>query len=854
MKKRLIWLIVLLATAVMDAESQEGFLRFELPDGMCAGSRDTLMFGYNGDFNVVFDLPMATQSVAERAFLPDGVECSPHGCKYRSTLTFSDFDSSATVTSSGDIKYVRLNMEHSFLGDLYISVVCPTGQRADLLKYSEYSNNTSLLSPCLDDIPSVSRGWTTPDGSNNRYAYLGEPSLNDNDNSPCNEAVNAAGRGWNYCWSNNNESGYTYAGNGGYVYRTANQTYVQTISTRTYYRVDSSNVAAGSNFYHPDQSFGNLVGCPLNGEWYIEVIDGVKQDNGYIFDWELSIDPVLLPTHCALEKRDVISPYVQKRNDSTYIFTAPSEVANDTMVGVLFRLINTCGDTLDSLAYITIHPKRESEERITACDSYELYGQTYTSDAEVTHHFTSVYGCDSVVVHKIKIEHSNSSVVRDTVNENELPYIVGGISVTESVMDSAIVIENAAGCDSTILLTLLVWNNSEGRIDTAVCRDELPIEIEVGGTTYTVGRDSTFSVTLVNEHGADSVIEVVVRVNENSEGEIIETIVENNLPWTTPIEGLVAEGEIDTLLHLNNAAGCDSTLHYSLNVWYNSESEIDTTLCVSGIPHRMKIGERTVEISSDTIMTVTIANVHGADSVVRLTVTLKPSSESSTRDRVCMSDMPYEWEGEEVAYNGNNEIIIKREFTNVYGCDSTVSLQLSVKGEYLKARAHVNPTVVSLENLEMEFHDDSRAARWRVWTVGDYVTTLQSFRYTYPAELDSVTAELTVGDGEGCEDKSEVLLQIDRSAVTSPNAFTPSLESNNKWYLATEDIIELELWIYNRNGNLVGHYTGVDGSWDGRTLDGQACPQGAYVYKALYRSRVYTERLKEKSGTILLIR
>ena len=854
---RFISLFWLLAGLAGSAAGQEVFLRFELPEGMCVGSRDTLRFGYSGTFNVVFDMPMATQSVAEQAFLPDGVSCTPHGCKYRSTLTFSDFADDATVQSAQAIKYVRLNMEHSFLGDLYISVVCPTGQRADIVKFSEYSSNTSLLSPCLNDIPASSRGWTTPSSNNNRYAYMGMSSLSDNSDNPCAASSNPAGTGWNYCWSNNSTSGYSYAGSGGYVYRTANQTYVETRNSgvsRQYYRVDSSNVAAGSNFYHPDQNFASLVGCPLNGEWYIEVIDGVKNDNGYIFDWELAMDPTLLPNHCALAKREVISPYVQRRNDSTYIFTAPTAVAADTTVGVIFRLINTCGDTIDSTAYITIHPRYNGVERDTACDRYVLQGHTYTNDATVTCHYTTLYGCDSTVRHMLKILRSSSSTLIDTVTENDLPYMVAGTEVTESVRDSAIVIQNAAGCDSTIRLTLHVWRNTASRIDTVVCRNQLPIEIVVGGTTYVVSGDSTISVTITSSHGADSVITATVRVKAESLGELNDTIVENQLPWATPIPGFVAGGNIDTTLHLTNRAGCDSLLHYTLHVWRNSHTERDTSVCENELPAMIVVGNKMVEVRRDTMITVTVADRHGADSVIRLTVMTSPYHRVETRDTVCLSQMPYSWEGLSVQYGGTSEATAVSVHPNVYDCDSAIVLKLTVMGEFLKSRPHVNPTVVTLENLEMEFHDGSRAATWREWTVGEYVTLQQDFKYTYPAEEDTIIAELIVGDNGGCEDTAQVLLQIDRSAVITPNAFTPTLETNNTWYVATQDIVELEVWIYNRNGNLVWHYTGIDGSWDGRSLGGAECPQGSYVYKARYRSRVYADRLMEKAGTILLIR
>ena len=50
-----------------------------------------------------------------------------------------------------------------------------------------------------------------------------------------------------------------------------------------------------TNVYHPDGAFDNLIGCPMNGTWSIEVLDGFSIDNGYLCGWEIALDPALLP-------------------------------------------------------------------------------------------------------------------------------------------------------------------------------------------------------------------------------------------------------------------------------------------------------------------------------------------------------------------------------------------------------------------------------------------------------------------------------------------------------------------------------------------------------------------------------
>jgi hypothetical protein len=55
-------LCLLLAFAAQGQSNE--FLRFVLPTDVCANSYTTIQFGYNSNFNVVFDLPMASQSHA----------------------------------------------------------------------------------------------------------------------------------------------------------------------------------------------------------------------------------------------------------------------------------------------------------------------------------------------------------------------------------------------------------------------------------------------------------------------------------------------------------------------------------------------------------------------------------------------------------------------------------------------------------------------------------------------------------------------------------------------------------------------------------------------------------------------
>lgn len=174
-------------------------------------------------------------------FLPDDV-----GLPFVSTLTFTQFDPGQTLTNCSDLESICVSMEHTYMGDLVLQVICPNGQ-------------TTILHQ-------QGGGWT----------YIGSPNDTDTDANPI------PGECWEYCWDMNATNG-TWADNS--VLGTNN-----TISSGT-----PPSDALISGTYEPVQSLCNLVGCPLNGEWTYQSTDLWGADNGFICSWELNFNPGIIP-------------------------------------------------------------------------------------------------------------------------------------------------------------------------------------------------------------------------------------------------------------------------------------------------------------------------------------------------------------------------------------------------------------------------------------------------------------------------------------------------------------------------------------------------------------------------------
>jgi subtilisin-like proprotein convertase family protein len=174
-------------------------------------------------------VPNCTPPVSGTTFLPDG-----SGVSYTTSIPVNCYNSGQTVTSAADIQNICINMEHSYLGDLSIVIICPNGQSMVLKAY--------------------------PGGGG---TYLGCPL-----DPITGDATAGPGTGRTYCFT---PGAATLLVNG---------------ATSNCGTPAGPSINAGN--YMPVQPFTNLIGCPLNGNWTIQITDNLASDNGYIFNWDLN--------------------------------------------------------------------------------------------------------------------------------------------------------------------------------------------------------------------------------------------------------------------------------------------------------------------------------------------------------------------------------------------------------------------------------------------------------------------------------------------------------------------------------------------------------------------------------------
>ena len=467
---------------------------------MCAGNDYSIAGSYNSGSEIEMFHVQSTLSVADTAFLPDGVPCEPYGCSYRSTLTFTDYDEDAVVESVNDIYYVKINLEHSFIGDIYINITCPNGQKADIMRWAGTGTSS-----CSSLISASSRGWQSGNNTSGGTFFGQAYDYGASDKCDKTASANAPGTGWNYCWSNNTSQGYTYAADGGLVYRSANVHYNANVFNDI---VDSSNVTAGTKFYHPDESFSSLVGCPLNGNWYIEVIDGYSVDNGYIFGWELALTDEYT-TNNSFNVSFIIpeAPWTTVVSDTSFIVSPPADLAHDTTVNCTLHFYNSSGCSFDSIVPMTVIATYHADTTVAACESFVWHEVDYAQSGDYTLSYTSSAGCDSTLTLHLTVNHNVQNSDTLELVENQLPYYFAPADTTFPIGSPAqfqfsYILPTHQQCDSLIVQTVLIHANTFHSYDTMVCSSDLPFTWH--GHTFTETGDVTD--TLLSANGSDSVV------------------------------------------------------------------------------------------------------------------------------------------------------------------------------------------------------------------------------------------------------------------------------------------------------------------------------------------------------------
>lgn len=121
---------------------------------------------------------------------------------------------------------------------------------------------------------------------------------------------------------------------------------------------------------------------------------------------------------------------------------------------------------------------------------------------------------------------------------------------------------------------------------------------------------------------------------------------------------------------VTNGSGCSDSTTKSISVNTSTSSSTSISICSNALPYIWNGNSYTSAGS----YTVHLTNVNGCDSAATLQLNIKAATSSTANASVCVSSLPYNWNGN--SYNTSGTYTL--HFTNSVGCDSSAILVLNV--------------------------------------------------------------------------------------------------------------------------------------------------------------------------------
>lgn len=530
-------------------------------------------------------------------------------------------------------------------------------------------------------------------------------------------------------------------------------------------------------------------------------------------------------------------------------------------------------------------------------------------------------GCDSIVSVDLTVLDPLSSNISESICFGET-FMLHGLEATESG-DYEVTIQNAQGCDSTIYVALTVDEQIVTSMDDTFCEGDTYVFYDIMATapglyeqvfTATNGCDSTVVInlqmnpvnmtdlgqeyvcagdafvlhdiyatesgiyydTLYNSYGCDSILMVEVVVND-------EVLVTFNPEVCEGDTVVYRDVEIfnDDLIEFSilDPNGCDSMFVIQATMLERSFNTIDTTICEG---ETLVYGDITAT-TADTYE-VTLTNAVGCDSIITVNLDVLQPTQSSMDEEICAGD-EYDFFGTLLTETTTAQHVL----TNAVGCDSTITLNLTVnpllegfaeytlcEGEILgvyglnadetgiyevrlpneegcDSLITIDLTINAPEDLlelgediEIEFGDvidiipefmadDLTNIMW-VDQDGNLLGTGRELN-DYKTLVDQVIT-VTGEDSNGCTVADRIRIEVNLVVkIFFPNVFSPNGDLNNDQFVFkyNEAVVSVEeIQIYDRWGELLYVSSGATPSegymgWDG-TFKGQYVNPGVYVY------------------------
>jgi hypothetical protein len=318
-----------------------------------------------------------------------------------------------------------------------------------------------------------------------------------------------------------------------------------------------------------------------------------------------------------------------------------------------------------SVLSLTVNPIFNTELTATICQ-----GQAYTengfnvSEAGVyTQTLTAVNGCDSIVTLTLNVNPIYNTELSATICEGQV-YTENNFNVSEAgVYTQTLTAVN--GCDSIVTLNLNVNPIFNTELTATICEGQVYTE-----NNFNISEAGVYTQTLTSVNGCDSIVTLTLNILPSYNTNLTATICQGS---ELNISGFnVLEAGVYTQ-NLTSVNGCDSIVTLTVTELPTVHTDLTLTICEGS-----SLNFSGFNVSEAGIYTQTHTSVNGCDSIVTLTVTEYPTFDTTINATINPGETYAEF-----GFNESEAGTYVQNLQSINGCDSTITLVLSVNSSLL---------------------------------------------------------------------------------------------------------------------------------------------------------------------------
>ena len=254
---------------------------------------------------------------------------------------------------------------------------------------------------------------------------------------------------------------------------------------------------------------------------------------------------------------------------------------------------------------------------------------------------------------------------------------------------------SAYGCDSTYTLHLSVLPNptTYGEYKAAFCEGD---SVEFAGKWYFAAAEDSVTMPVKNIYGGDSIVLLAVSVNPVYQTEQTDTMrIGEEVAWQGIDLSVLPIGDTTLVAAYSSVYGCDSVYVLHLTVEKRPTTYGKDSIYICGRGEVAYYDEKAYTKPSKTPVTVTLStpNQFGGDSIVELWV-LASNKYDMSFSKTIIEGTEEEWQGFDLSVLPAGDTTLVAEYTTIHGCDSTYTLNLTVKAKENTATALDNTDAV----------------------------------------------------------------------------------------------------------------------------------------------------------------